>query len=364
MLPYEISSAYSSFDQTSIRNAMKTIEDKTRVNGQNCITFTPHNGEQRYIRFVSGSGCHTPVGMGFSSSAVTLGRGCLRIGTIMHEISHALGMWHEQSRHDRDNYVTIDFSNIQSGHERNFDKYQLGFIDELGQPYDYESVMHYSAYAFSQDRRKPTIIPKQRGVSIGQRTHLSPIDVKEIQILYGCISRPTSTGNTPTPTQAPIVHGTPGTCTFENGACGWLNEAGSVGWAIREGKTPSQGTGPSGDHSGSPLGHYLYVEASGHYSQSAFLTSPMYPSGEYCLDFYFDMYGQSMGYFRVYARIGNNRQLIHQVTGDQGDRWLRYRVNINVPSPASFKIELEGHVGTSYTSDIALDDLTLHQGKC
>ncbi|KAK6169364.1 hypothetical protein SNE40_020432 [Patella caerulea] len=188
VLPYYISSGYSSSDQASIRAAMHTIEEKTKVNGKTCIHFTPHTNQRQYIRFASGTGCHTPVGMGHSSSTVTLGRGCLRIGTIMHEINHALGSWHEQSRHDRDSYVTIDFSNIQKGHEHNFNKYTN--IDEEGQHYDYESVMHYSAHAFAVDRRKPTIIPKQRGAVIGQRTHLSPIDIKEMQILYGCIPRP------------------------------------------------------------------------------------------------------------------------------------------------------------------------------
>ncbi|XP_050393443.1 meprin A subunit beta-like [Patella vulgata] len=339
---------------------MKTIEEKTRVNGKACITFTPRTSQRQYIQFVSGSGCHTPVGMGYGSSSVTLGRGCLRIGTIMHEINHALGTWHEQSRHDRDNYVTIDFSNIQSGREHNFVKYSLGTIDELGEPYDYESVMHYSAYAFANNRQKPTIIPKQRGAVIGQRTHLSPIDIQEMQILYGCIPRPTSTGGVVT--QAPFVP-TNGACTFDKGMCGWTNEPGTLTWAVREGKTPSINTGPDTDHSGSPNGHYLYVEASGHPQQSAFITSPEYGAGQYCLDFYFDMYGHAMGYLKVFARTGNTRQLVHEISGDQGQRWSRYRVNINVPS-GSFRIELEGHVGTSYTSDIAIDDIVFHQGKC
>ena len=58
----------------------------------------------------------------------------------------------------------------------------------LGQPYDYGSIMHYSMYAFAKDRSKPTIVPKQSGAVIGQRIRLSDIDVKEIQILYGCVA--------------------------------------------------------------------------------------------------------------------------------------------------------------------------------
>lgn len=75
----------------------------------------------------------------------------------------------------------------------------------LGQPYDYGSIMHYSAYAFAIDRSKMTIEPKQRGVTIGQRVSLSPTDVKEIQLLYDCIPNTGSTGAPGFVTAAPTT---------------------------------------------------------------------------------------------------------------------------------------------------------------
>lgn len=65
-------------------------------------------------------------------------------------------------------------------------------MDTFGVPYDYDSIMHYNAYEFSKDDNKPTIIPKQPGVFIGQRIRLSTLDIKKIQILYGCIPRGSS----------------------------------------------------------------------------------------------------------------------------------------------------------------------------
>ena len=63
------------------------------------------------------------------------------------------GFWHEQSRADRDGYVTIHKGNIMRGMEYNFMKYSLAKINHLGAKYDTCSVMHYGAYAFSRVRR-------------------------------------------------------------------------------------------------------------------------------------------------------------------------------------------------------------------
>lgn len=52
------------------------------------------------------------------AQTVSLDSGCLSgglPGTAIHELLHALGFFHEQSRTDRDDYVIINYSNIQPG---------------------------------------------------------------------------------------------------------------------------------------------------------------------------------------------------------------------------------------------------------
>lgn len=72
------------------------------------------------------------------------------VGGIVHEILHGLGVFHEQTRNDRDTFVNVNFGNIIDGREGNFRKaVNRGGVD-IG-PYDYFSVMHYSAWAFGKD---------------------------------------------------------------------------------------------------------------------------------------------------------------------------------------------------------------------
>ena len=65
---------------------------------------------------------------------------------IVHELGHAIGFHHEQTRPDRDSYVTINYNNIQRGTEFNFQKYSTSTINSQGVAYDYSSIMHYGAY--------------------------------------------------------------------------------------------------------------------------------------------------------------------------------------------------------------------------
>lgn len=66
------------------------------------------------------------------------------------------------------------------GKKFNFQKYSHGQADTLGERYDYGSIMHYPAYAFSSNY-KPTIVKKKAGPAIGQRKQLSVTDIRQVR---------------------------------------------------------------------------------------------------------------------------------------------------------------------------------------
>ncbi len=108
------------------------------------------------------------------------------IPTILHEIGHAVGFWHEQSRPDRDDYVDILYENIRNGYEFNFHELDDSDTDSLGVGYDYNSIMHYSQRAFSRDYRLDTIRAKDPNIPIGMGYELSDLDILQANKLYNC----------------------------------------------------------------------------------------------------------------------------------------------------------------------------------
>lgn len=123
---------------------------------------------------------------GDTSNGATTGRvsypGHCGTGTTIHEIGHAVGLLHEQTRVDRDDYVVVNYANIQPGKSSNFDKHSVTSAADHG-PYDFESIMHYDSYAFSSNGH-PTITKKDGSTFSSQRTALSPNDIAGLTTLY------------------------------------------------------------------------------------------------------------------------------------------------------------------------------------
>lgn len=131
--------------------------------------------------------CCSYIGyVGCGEQGVSLASGCLDSGTIVHEVLHALGFYHEHSRPDRDQYVKIIRDNIRTGYEINFEEETNQSINSLGIDYDYNSVMHYCENSFSKSSNKKTLVPLDPNAVVCGVCELSPLDALQINLLYGC----------------------------------------------------------------------------------------------------------------------------------------------------------------------------------
>lgn len=79
--------------------------------------------------------------------------------TTIFDYVTALGFYHMQSAHDRDDYVRINWDNIKDKKEHSFKKYDASIIEHFNITYDIGSIMHYGSKAFTKDRRFDTIVP-------------------------------------------------------------------------------------------------------------------------------------------------------------------------------------------------------------
>jgi len=177
LIPFQIAAGFPKEDR--VRDALKHWEAKTSIRFVE-RTGANANEYRNYVEFVAGDACYSDVGMQGDRQEINLGPEC-GLGNAIHEIGHTVGLWHEQSREDRDAHVDIIWANIQPKMKHNFDQHIVDG-DDWG-VYDFGSIMHYRRDSFSVNGRD-TIVPKQAGIKIGQRDGLSAGDVATVESMY------------------------------------------------------------------------------------------------------------------------------------------------------------------------------------
>ena len=192
IVPYVISSGFSTSKRAIIRDAMDRWEDTT------CLRFVPRRSYNRdYIYFQnSDRGCYSYVGRQGGGQVINLEQNsCETYGITLHEIAHAIGFWHEQSRPDRDDYVQINLSSIEYSSRTQYLKRNDFNIDYQGSAYDYGSIMHYTDTAFVKNScfgcktievANIAAYRAQGSPRLGQRDDLSRSDIQQANRLYSC----------------------------------------------------------------------------------------------------------------------------------------------------------------------------------
>uniref|UniRef100_A0A182PCD6 Metalloendopeptidase n=1 Tax=Anopheles epiroticus TaxID=199890 RepID=A0A182PCD6_9DIPT len=204
IVPYVIRNTFTASQRSTILSGMAQIAAAT------CVRFVARTSESIFLTIGNGeSGCWSYVGRSTrnSENQVNLqSPDCVDIGTVVHELMHAIGFYHEFTRPDRDEYVSIDRTALRSEYqtnsffEDNYGKMAANEVVLYGRPYDYGSVMHYSKYAAAASRTRPVMNNlKPWTGDFGNDNGLSAADIIDINYMY-CNSTTTTTARAATTT--------------------------------------------------------------------------------------------------------------------------------------------------------------------
>ncbi len=201
-IPYTIDPA--SGDLTNLNTAISQFNS----NFAGLIQLVPYTGQTDYVNFdfdpnnFSGS-CEAYEGRVGGEQTVGGSASCT-VATILHEMGHTVGVWHEQTRPDRNTYVNVNYGAIIKESRSNFDQ-PLDNDQELT-PYDYASVMEYPAFSFSRNG-EPCIESVPAGMPLSNPNGYSAADIDSIDRLYGLI-----------PTEVTVTSNPPGLQVIVDGA--------------------------------------------------------------------------------------------------------------------------------------------------
>jgi hypothetical protein len=189
---------------TNAPSALATAINQFNTTFPGLIQFKARGSEANYVNFnfdsndLSGT-CESYVGMVGGEQEVTGSYAC-SLGTLLHEMGHVVGLFHEQSRSDRNTYVTFNYDNVIKGSIDNFN--QLTDDAQNLTSYDFASIMHYIPYAFSRTGG-PTLETKPAGIPMSNTVGYTASDIDGIERLYG--AAPTNVTVTSNPAGLSVI---------------------------------------------------------------------------------------------------------------------------------------------------------------
>lgn len=134
-----------------------------------CVKFVNRmNHHENYVLFKDGKTCSSSVGMRKGEQVIIMNPNVCQIGNVIHEILHTLGFIHMHTVEGRDDFITINWSNIKESAKGNFKKMNSP-TDMFKTPYDFSSILHYPTNAFAINENVPTIVAKTMSTNMGQR---------------------------------------------------------------------------------------------------------------------------------------------------------------------------------------------------
>lgn len=173
------------------------------------IQWVPRVAQTDYVAFdLAGStgSCFSDVGR--SGGRQTIGGSPVcSVGSLLHEMGHAIGFWHTQSDAAQGSFLDIRYDAMDprwvAQYTPQFDARQIG-------GFDYASIMHYGSFVQSQIPDPLTMVTRPFGIDIGQRASYSDADIDAIKRLYGGAPASVTVTSNP-PGLAVIVDGVPST---------------------------------------------------------------------------------------------------------------------------------------------------------
>ncbi len=179
LVKYYLTGEFTEQEVDLLENAMRKWEAAAGIRFEE---VTPRSGVYQIIR-VHEYKWQSSVGENNPQCQMIFGKSEDPLNHIVHELGHGIGFLHEHQRPDRDQYISVNWTNILDFYRGAFEKRDNPLITESNYAYDYGSVMHYQKTAFSKNGSF-TIEPRDQSQQI-TRELISEIDAQKAREIYG-----------------------------------------------------------------------------------------------------------------------------------------------------------------------------------